>query len=61
MILTPISNRLLQEKIDMQEAEKENLVNQIYDLRQLLKIVNEEGEVKVAYINKKNVRKIQNS
>lgn len=44
----------------MQEAEKENLVNQIYDLRQLLKIVNEEGEVKVAYINKKNVRNIQN-
>lgn len=39
----------------MREAEKESLVNQIFDLRQLLRIVNEEGELKVANITKKNV------
>ncbi|CDW78860.1 UNKNOWN [Stylonychia lemnae] len=46
--------RSLQDKVDMLEAEKESLVNQIYDLRQLLQKVNQQGEKKVSYIKNKN-------
>lgn len=42
----------------MLEAEKESLVNQVYDLRQLLRKVNDEGERKVEHFKNKNVRNI---
>ena len=42
----------------MHEAEKESLVNQIYDLRLLLKKVNADGDKKVEYLKTKTVRLI---
>lgn len=39
----------------MLEAEKETLVNQIYDLRLLLKRISEDGDRKAEYIKRKTV------
>lgn len=47
--------RELQDRIDMLEAEKDSLVNQTYDLRQLLQKVNKDGELKLTHIKNKNV------
>jgi len=56
LILNPhFFYRLVQDKVDMLEAEKESLVNKISDLRSLLKKVNDEGEKRVNYIKNKNV------
>jgi len=52
--------RALQDKVDMLEAEQDSLVNTIYDLRQLLNKVNDEGENDLKYIKNKNVSLIIN-
>lgn len=44
----------------MHEAEKESLVNQIYDLRQLLQRINQQGENKLTFIKNKHVSIILN-
>ena len=59
MILT-FRYRALQDKVDMLEAEQDSLVNTIYDLRQLLNKVNDEGENDLKYIKNKNVSLIFN-
>lgn len=59
MILT-FRYRALQDKVDMLEAEQDSLVNTIYDLRQLLNKVNDEGENDLKYIKNKNVSLIIN-
>jgi hypothetical protein len=41
--------------VDRLENEKETLINQIYDLRQLLHKVNEQGEGKLVHYKNKNV------
>lgn len=46
--------RSLQERVDKLEAEKESLVNHIFDLRQLLQLINAEGETKINYIKGTN-------
>lgn len=46
--------RLLQDRVDKLEADKESLVNHIYDLRQLLHHINANGESKITYIKNKN-------
>lgn len=38
----------------MHEAEKESLVNKIFDMRSLIRKVNNEGEKKVSYLKNKN-------
>ena len=48
--------RSLQDRVDMLEADKESLVNQIYDLRQLMQRVNQQGEKKLTHLKTKNVR-----
>lgn len=40
----------------MLEAKKDNLINQVYDMRLLLDRVNEEGENKLQFLSNKNVR-----
>jgi hypothetical protein len=54
-ILTPYAYRLLQDRVDMLEAEKDSHVNKIADLRSLLRKVNQEGEKRVTFIRNKNV------
>ena len=46
--------RMLQDRVDKLEADKESLVNHIYDLRQLLQKVNTQGEAKIHYIKNKS-------
>ena len=48
--------RLLQDRVDKLEADKESLVNHIYDLRQLLHHINANGESKITYIKNKNAQ-----
>ena len=47
--------RKLQDRVDKLEAEKDSLVNQVYDLRQLMQRVNQQGERKISQIKSKNV------
>jgi hypothetical protein len=54
-ITNPFYYRLMHEKVDMLENEKETLQNQIYDLRSLLKKVNTDGDIRLNYIKNKNV------
>jgi hypothetical protein len=42
---------MLQNKVDMLEAEKDSHVNKITDLRALLLRVNEEGEKRINFVN----------
>ena len=51
----PISYRKLQDRVDKLEADKESLVNHIYDLRQLLQKINADGESKLVYLKGKNL------
>ena len=57
MMLMTYLYRLLQDKVDMLEAEKDSHVNKISDLRSLLRKVNSEGEKRVNFIRNKNVIK----
>ena len=44
--------------MDRLEADKESLVNQIYDLRQLMQRVNQQGEKKLTHLKTKNVSQL---
>ena len=46
--------RSLQERVDKLEAEKESLVNHIFDLRQLLQLINADGESQINIVKAKN-------
>jgi hypothetical protein len=46
--------RSLQERVDKLEADKESLVNHIFDLRQLLQLINADGESKINIVKAKN-------
>ena len=46
--------RSIQERVDKLEAEKESLVNHIFDLRQLLQLINADGESKINIVKAKN-------
>ena len=50
-----ICYRKLQDRVDKLEADKESLVNHIYDLRQLLQKINADGEAKLVYLKGKNL------
>ena len=47
--------RIVKDNIDHLEAEKESLVNQVYNIKELIKIVNEQGTHKMGYIKEKHV------
>jgi hypothetical protein len=46
--------RSLQERVDKLEADKESLVNHIFDLRQLLQLINADGESQINLVKAKN-------
>ncbi|CAD8043620.1 unnamed protein product [Paramecium primaurelia] len=48
-------NQLLQSQVNHLENKQQELINEIHDLRQLIKRVYKEGEVSVQYFKNKNV------